>query len=236
MENQVDESLNRWLGPLLQSTDSIFPTGAYAHSFGLEGLVQRGVVSDLASLRSFLIRVVVPMLEQSELPMVACAYRALAAEDWDGLVRIAQTCGALKGSREQRQASARIGAQRLDLFRQLAPDPRWETLASALRAGETEPYAPLMIAAQAVVGGVPLDAALVTAYYQSVSGYVSAALKILRIGQNGAQGLLTELMAGCSAVVTRAKGVSLDEVGSFAPVLDIASAQHETADSRMFIS
>ena len=35
-----------WIVGLLQAGDSFYPTGSYAHSFGLEGLVQEGVVHD----------------------------------------------------------------------------------------------------------------------------------------------------------------------------------------------
>ena len=44
----------RWLVGLLQAGDSYYPTGAYAHSFGLEGLVQAGLVRDRATLREFI--------------------------------------------------------------------------------------------------------------------------------------------------------------------------------------
>ena len=43
-----------WLVGLLQAGDSFYPTGSYAHSFGLEALVQEGVVRDRATLRQFI--------------------------------------------------------------------------------------------------------------------------------------------------------------------------------------
>jgi urease accessory protein len=91
-------------------------------------------------------------------------------------------------------------------------------------------------AAHAVVAGVPLEAALVAAYYQGVSGFITAAMKLLRIGQNAAHGLLTEAMARCADSVRDARSVALEDAGSFTPVLDIASARHESAYSRIFIS
>ena len=43
-----------WITGLLQAGDSFYPTGSYAHSFGLEGLVQEGTIRDRATLRDFL--------------------------------------------------------------------------------------------------------------------------------------------------------------------------------------
>ena len=36
-----------WMGPMLHFSDSALPVGAYAHSFGLEGMCQDGVVRDV---------------------------------------------------------------------------------------------------------------------------------------------------------------------------------------------
>jgi len=63
----------RWLLALLQTADSLYPTGAYAHSFGLEGMVDAGIVKDRASLRRFLLTSVLPTLRGVELPLVVHA-------------------------------------------------------------------------------------------------------------------------------------------------------------------
>ena len=57
-----------WFCGLLQAGDSFYPTGSYAHSFGLEGLVQAGVVSDRESLKAYFEQSVLPTLERVELP------------------------------------------------------------------------------------------------------------------------------------------------------------------------
>src|SRR5687767_15824740 len=53
-----------WLCGLLQTSDSFYPTGSYAHSFGLEGLVQEGVIRDRETLRTFLFHAAVPRSEE----------------------------------------------------------------------------------------------------------------------------------------------------------------------------
>ena len=61
-------------------------------------------------------------------------------------------------------------------------------------------------------------------------------MKILRIGQNGCQALLTEALSRAPEIIAAAEQVSVDEIGWFNPWLDIAAARHETADNRLFIS
>jgi urease accessory protein len=81
-----------------------------------------------------------------------------------------------------------------------------------------------------------MKAVLAGIYYSSNASLLSAAMKILRLGQNSAQILLTEALASAPAVLAAAERVRLDEIGWFNPWLDIAAARHETADSRLFIS
>jgi len=78
----------RWVAGLLQTTDSFYPTGAYAHSYGLEGLVQAGIVHDRASLRTFLLDSVLPPLARGDLPVAARAWAAAGdPPDWEQFAR-----------------------------------------------------------------------------------------------------------------------------------------------------
>src|SRR5437667_8986914 len=94
-----------WICGLLQAGDSFYPTGSYAHSYGLEGLVQAGVVRDRATLREFVFRSVLPALRQTELPLAIHAWRALGEKNWGRVGEICVLSSALKTSREARLAS-----------------------------------------------------------------------------------------------------------------------------------
>jgi urease accessory protein len=61
-------------------------------------------------------------------------------------------------------------------------------------------------------------------------------MKLLRLGQNASQSLLTEALAEMPALIAAAQATPWDEIGWFNPWLDIAAARHETANARMFIS
>jgi urease accessory protein len=61
-------------------------------------------------------------------------------------------------------------------------------------------------------------------------------MKVLRLGQNASQSLLTEALATTPEIILAAEQTAFADIGWFNPWLDIAAARHETADSRMFIS
>jgi urease accessory protein len=84
--------------------------------------------------------------------------------------------------------------------------------------------------------GFPLSAALSTYVYQSVAGLCSAALKLIRIGQDGCQRVLRHAVMQTGRVVESSLGIEREDAGWFDPLLEIASMRHEYANERLFIS
>jgi urease accessory protein len=225
-----------WIVGLLQAGDSFYPTGSYAHSFGLEGLTQEGVVHNRETLREFFFLSVLPALRQAELPLAAQAWRAFGKKDWKLIGELSLLSSALKTAQEARTAADNIGRQRSELVGKLHEHPlATEYLKRA--AAEGWPFSPAIAAAlEGRVLGAPLAAVLSGVYYASVASVLSAAMKLLRLGQNASQSLLTETMTAAPAIIAAAEQVPVTDIGWFNPWLDIAAARHAKADSRMFIS
>jgi urease accessory protein len=227
-----------WIAGLLQTTDSLYPTGAYAHSHGLEGLVQLGVVHDRATLRVFVLEFVLPALARTELPLAARAWEAAGETpepDWDRLRDLCFLGAALRGAREPREASRAIARQRLDLAATLRGGFSAEFNERAI-TGDWPAPACLAAAIEGRALGVPLDAVLAAMIYTTAAGVIMASVKLLRIGQNACQALLLEALAETARLIVFARALDEAEIGAFNPWWDIAAARHETADFRLFIS
>lgn len=225
-----------WLLGLLQAGDSFYPTGSYAHSFGLEGLAHEGVIRDRATLRDFIFRSAIPALRQTDLPLAAHAWRAFAPPDWTKIAGLSVLSSALRTPREARIASENIGRQRAELAANLRASPLAQEFVRRA-AAENWPFSAAVSAAlEGHTLGAPLGAVLAGVYYANLAALLAAAMKLLRLGQNGAQSLLTEALALAPAAIAAAENTPLDEIGWFNPWLDIAAARHEAADARMFIS
>ena len=228
--------MNTWLPQLLQSSDSMFPTGAYAHSYGMEGAVQDGLIKDIADFRAFINDMVIPGLEKLELPAAAAAFTAAQDADLARLCELDQRYGAMKPSRELREATARTGRQRLLLNHEIAGEPFWHDIEQARLAKRLEAYEPIVLGTQGALGQMPLDDTLGLAFYHGLTPFVNAALKLVRMGQLACQKILSEALAQTAEVVDKAKQISIEEMGWICPALDISSARHERAFSRLFIS
>jgi urease accessory protein len=227
-----------WLVGLLQAGDSFYPTGGYAHSFGLEGLVELGVVRDRATLAEFFRLSVLPTLRQAELPLAAHAHVALdpVAPDWGRVAELCVLAHALKSPRELRAATENIGRQRAELAARLHAHPLATDYLARAAAGSWPFSAAVSAALEGRVLGAPRDAVLAGIVYSTLSATLAAAMKLLRLGQNAGQSLLTETLGHAPELIAAATTIPLAEIGWFNPWLDIASARHETADARMFIS
>jgi len=224
-----------WLPQLLQTNDSLFPSGSFAHSFGLEGLVQLEQIADPESLRDFIRQQLVPALEHFELPFVRLAHGAALGNDVATLLALDERYGAMKGSFELRQASSRIGSQRLEMLQKLRPHSLLARLEQEKLDGFNA-HAAIIYGVQTALAQTPLSSALLGYYYQGLAAVVSAALKLIRIGQLASQSLLTEFLDQAAAVIERSQTIDEADIGWFQPTLDIASMRHETAYSRIFIS
>jgi len=232
----MDADAARWLAGLLHTSDTFYPTGAYAHSFGLEGLTQEGVVHDRASLRRFLLESVLPPLARTDLPVAGWAWDA-AGEPPD-IARLRELCllaSALRGAREPREASEAIGRQRLDFAAMLHGGVARLVNERAIAQHWPRP-ACVAAALEGRVLGAPREAVMVGLIYAAVAGIVAAAVKLLRLGQNAVHTLLAEALAATPRLIAEATRIGPADLGTFNPWWDIAAARHERADFRLFIS
>jgi urease accessory protein len=223
--------LPEWLPWLLQVNDSQFPSGSYAHSMGLEELVQHGLVPKPDDVEKFLHQQVIPSLCAFELPFLAQAHAAATAHDIAELRRLDDELDAWKLAAELRQASRQIGSRRLTLTRKLGDS----TLATEYAATDAPCHHLIVCAIE--LKSLPAAAAACAYSQQTISGYATSAMKLVRMGQERCQlmvrGAITALAPRLEAAVELTPE---RRIGWFNPLLEIASMRHARAQERLFIS
>lgn len=219
-----------WLPWLLQINDSQFPSGAYAHSMGLEELVQRGVVRGVLSLEVFLHRQIIPSLLAFELPFLVRAHTAAVAGDDHALRLLDHELNAWKLAEELRTASRQLGTRRLALVRKLSPSPLLERYVE----GGTPCHHLVVCALE--LRSAPAEAAVCAFAYQTLSGAAYACMKLMRLGQESAQALVRGSLTILMGQFNISCGAPGNRIGWFNPLLEIASMRHARAAERLFIS
>lgn len=221
---------------LLHFADGVFPAGGYAHSFGLEGYCQSGLVRDAASLESLL----VAQLEGSSGPCdataAAGALRAFTAGDLDACRELDGTLEAMKPVREFREGSRQIGRQTLRIAAALTGDGRLTRYLEEVNGGRAPGHhAAVLGMAGSVLGWTEIEVATVL-LYSTTALLVGAALRLLRIGQTEGQRVLWALHPIIARLAEEAARRDPADLCSFAPALEIAGMRHEELEARLFRS
>lgn len=210
--------LMTWLSPA-------FPIGAFAFSHGLEAAVAEGGLADGETVADWIALLLTDGSAWNDLVLFAQAHRAAAAGDEGQLREIADLARALGGSAERRLETLALG----DAFaRSAAP---W----SDAGPGGGEVY-PIAVARVAVAGGVSLRPALEAFAHGFATNLVSAATRLVPLGQSAAMRALHALEPVILASAARAASSTQDDLGSAAILSDIAAMRHETLPTRLFRS
>ncbi len=223
---------------ILHLSDSALPIGGMAHSFGLETLTDRGLLTvDL--LENFLRGYIE---EAGTLDAVYCraAHRCVSAgpamlhvERW---LEINDRLTALKPAREGRAASGALGQRLLLLALAMDDIPALEeALDAARRAGALVHHG---TAFGLVAGALGLheDRAAQGYLHQSIAGLVSACQRLLPLGQSAAARILWDIKPLMGECVRRSESIGLEEACCFLPRLDWAGMEHPALHTRLFMS
>lgn len=221
---------------LLQLCDTALPIGAFAFSNALETYTQQGLITDASTLQEWLETLLPHGVSGGHLLPVALAHRAASPADWHQLVRLDQQLTAMKHARELREASVKTGQGLLRLARQVWPGALLEHLHALQQGGELAAHHALVLGVLGRVLGWDERLSVEAAGYQWLSGMVSAALRLLPLGQLAGQRLLATLLASLPPIAAAIRHQGWEDLSSAVPELDIRAMQHETLYSRLFQS
>lgn len=205
-----------------------FPVGGFSHSHGLEWAVEQGEITDAASLRGWVEDLLSHGAGWSDAVFLAHAHRAATVRDGGVLAAIAGEAASFSPSLERQVEALAQGAA---FARALAA--AWPDLARILPDERRLPHA-VALGAACGAASVPLAAALV-GYLQSFAGLlVSAAVRLVPLGQSDGLRVLAALEPRVQALAREAAAAPLEAVGGAAFRADIASMLHETQYTRLF--
>lgn len=202
--------LHQWLSPA-------FPVGAFSYSQGLETAVEAGQVRDAQTAQDWIEAGLAHGAGQSDAILLSAAYQG-GADDVADLAR------ALAPSRERAMETERMGAAFAGTVRALhGIDLR------------DAPY-PVAFGRAAQAMALPLDLTLRLFVQAYAANLVSAAVRLVPLGQTDGQRITLALAPRIAEVAERAEPGDVDLIGTAAFAADIASLRHETQRTRLFQS
>lgn len=219
---------------LLHLCDTLFPIGSFAYSDGLEAAVEGNVpLQPDAFLRGWLDVCLDETIGRLDGPLVWRAWDLFARGAWEALATLDAESSALRPAAAVRKANRSMGLRLLTTWQALYPDERVERLCVLATAGRIGPGLPIAFAAAAQASGGGRRAAVEAFAYTRLAAVVSAAMRLMAIGQTDAHRLLARTLDRVPA--TTAAIASRDaEPGAFTPLVDIATMRHQYLHSRLF--
>ena len=219
----------------LRFIDSFFPSGGYALSSGLEAAVEGGAVRNAEDLARYVEDLLRGTMSQREAVAVGLAHKAAATGKLETALKADHDLDAMKLGRESRLASRQMGRQVIKIA---AEQTDGQALLKKFRAAVVADQTPghLSVVMGLTLGscGWPREGAIAAFLYQTAVGFVSAAMKLLPIGQREGQRLLDCWLP----VISR---LSVDtgsetRMNAWAPVQDVYAMRHSQLEHRLFRS
>ncbi len=218
--------LMTWLSPA-------FPVGGFSYSSGIEWAVEANDIVDTATLADWLDAMLADGSGFCDATFLVQAYRAAEAGETTALSETAELAAAFVPSRERQLETSSQGRAFIDIAR-----AAWDAdgLDAMVAACQTPPVYPVAVGVVAAMHGVPLAPTLHAFLHAVVSNWISAASRLVPLGQTDSQRVLVRLEAAVAATANRALNATLDDLGSATFRADLASLRHETQYTRLFRS
>jgi urease accessory protein len=220
------DAMSDWL--TWQVADSAFPTGAFAHSWGLEAAWHHGELESHDALRRFL-DAAVQQAGFATLPLLNAGYQHL-----DDLEKLDALTEAFLINAVANRASRVQGRSLLATAARVWPS---ESLSALSRRAEMthSHVAPLSGAVFRAIG-VSLPAAQQIVLYGTARGVLTAAVRLGIVGSYEAQRLQYSCGPWLDTVATRCGCLTPDDLAQTSPVTDLLQSAHDRLYSRLFQS
>jgi len=221
--------LQNWLSPA-------FPIGSYSYSHGLEWAIGANRVHDRPSLVDWLDADLRYGSGRNDAIFFVETWRCAARADLAGLIETAELAAAFRGTAELALEASQQGTACFATLREVWPEPVIDALIEAAEQRAILPVLPLVIAVRSATERIPVGTALRAFLYAFVSNLVTAGVRLIPLGQTDGQRALAELEVAVLEASERALSAGIDELGSAALMVDVASILHESQYTRLFRS
>ena len=233
MKNSMDKNLFL----LFQINDSLFPIGAYSHSYGLETYIQKKLVNDVDTAFEYLKCNLKSNFLYSELLAINLAYEYSSNGNLNKLLRLDNILNASKSPKEIRLASQKLGSRFIKTL--MSSDIAYENNNFIDYVNQSKDNLPTHTVAYGVFCqsvGIEKERAIDGFLYSYTSSTVTNCVKSIPLSQTQGQQLLYKSYDIFEEVIDKLDKLTIDDLCISTPGFDVRCMQHETLYSRLYMS
>lgn len=221
---------------LLQLADSFFPSGSYTLSHGLESLVQSGTITSASELETFVRLLLCNKVGSTDVVALAHTYRASVESDVAQIEQIDARLFAQTPTEKTRIAQRQSGRALLMVAEKTWPHELLTGLSQKTAEGSLNCLHPVVFAAVAQVAGLGEESAIAAFVHSFITGLLGAGIRLGVVGHLQAQQIRLSLSADMTTVCHSARELSLDDMWSCTPLIDLAQMRQVKLSRRLFAS
>jgi urease accessory protein len=135
-----------------------------------------------------------------------------------------------------RTMTVRMGRKLAELAVHVLSAPGVNDWLAAIRLGNTPGTYPVGQALVFTALGLAEQDAFAVHQYGVASMMLGAALRLLKVNYLDAQALLFEINSAAASAYERVRGAALQDMSTFAPVMDVLAAVHVKSTVRLFMN
>jgi urease accessory protein len=220
--------LMTWMSPM-------WPIGAFAHSSGLEWAVEAGHITNRESTRQWIADLIGHGPVRNDMVLFVHGWRAATANDPALLAEVADLSLATQTGFERRVEATAQGAA----FRKIAIATSGKAAFDPLaHIPDDELTYPIAVACLIAARAIPLQQALTAFAHGVAANLVSAAQRLVPLGQTDGQLVLRDLRTRIVEIVAELEMLPdadpFDQLGGATLVAEIGCMTHETQYTRLF--
>lgn len=208
------------LATLLALADSRLPTGGHVHSGGVEEAVTSGMVTDLRTLKAFLVRRIRTQGLVTASVAAAVHRGDISFDDAD------READARTPAPAARQASRAQGRGLARLARRVWPQADWDALGA-------RPHLAVAAGRVGALSGLTPGHTALHVVYTTMTGSATAAQRLLALDPAAVAAVTFELSELCERTATEA-GAGLADLSD--PALDTLAQRHAERERPLFVS
>ncbi|OSQ40683.1 urease accessory protein UreF [Thalassospira mesophila] len=221
--------LMTWLGPS-------FPVGAYSYSHGVEFAIEDGRVKKCDSVITWVEGVLAFGAGRIDGVLFCQAYEAARNRDLEGLIAIGIDADCRRGTAEMALEATAQGRAFVSTLTQVWDDALLASWAASMRDDDRLPSYSVAVAIAAAGADIDLRSALTAFFHAMGANLVSAAVRLVPLGQTDGIRAIAALEGAVELAVIKAMETDPDDIGACAPLIDWTSMKHETQYTRLFRS
>lgn len=233
MYNSIDKNIFI----LFQINDSLFPIGAYSHSYGLETYIQKNLVKDVDSAYEYLKCNLKSNFLYSELLSIYLAYEYGEKNNIKKMIQLDNILNCSKSSKEIRLASQKLGSRFIKTL--ISSNIKYENENFIKYVKSSENLLPTHTVAYGVFCqsvGIPKNKAIEGFLYSYTSQTITNCVKTIPLSQTDGQKLLYKSYEIFEEVLNILPKLTIEDLCLSTPGFDIRSMQHEKLYSRLYMS